>query len=287
MVQIRVIHASRLLAIMAAAVLAIALALLLIGSASNAARGASTEKAAQVVAAFSLWTPPPIEFEFLTEAPSTPSPQKSEGLVRRVLIYHTHTHEAYQQAEGELYEEAQAWRTADQTHSVVRVGEVLAALLESYGFEVVHDAADYETPQLSTAYGRSLQMLKQRRGEAFDLCLDLHRDAWDESREEAVWIGSERAAQLMILLGDGEGFDEKPDYEANLAFAVRLTDRLNQLAEGVCRPVMTRSGRRYNQQIFTPSLIVEVGHNLNTLQEALSSMPVLAQALFETMNEAT
>ena len=203
----------------------------------------------------------------------------------RVLIYHTHTHEAYAQTAADPYRETESWRTEDQTHSVVRVGEALAALLTDYGFDVVHDTADYEYPKLNTAYARSLDMLETKRDETFNLCVDLHRDAWDKSMAECACIGSQRAAQLMMLIGNGGNFDIKPDYEANLAFAARLTDRINALCDGLCRPVMVKNGR-YNQHLFTPSVLIEVGHNLNTLDEALASMPVLAEALADLLKES-
>ena len=201
-----------------------------------------------------------------------------------MLIYHTHTHEAYAQTAADPYRETESWRTEDQAHSVVRVGEALAALLTDYGFDVVHDTADYEYPKLNTAYARSLDMLETRRAETFNLCVDLHRDAWDRSMAECAYVGSQRAAQLMALIGNGGNFDVKPDYEANLAFAVRLSDRINALCDGLCRPVMVKNGR-YNQHLFTPSVLIEVGHNLNTLQEALASMPVLAEALCDLLKE--
>lgn len=287
MVRIRVIHASRLLAVLAAAILALVLAVLAISAASGAAQhaaGASREGAAQAVAAFSFWTPPPMAYEFpLKDQGQAADEEAAPSILRRILIYHTHTHEAYAQTIDDPYEETEGWRTTDQAHSVVRVGAELAKLLRAHGFDVVHDTADYEYPRLNTAYARSLQMLEARREEAFDLCIDLHRDAWDESQAECAMIGTRRAASLMMLVGDGSGFDVQPDYEANLSFAVRLSDRINLLCEGLCRPVMIKEGR-YNQHIFTPSLIIEAGHNLNTLEEALVSMPVLAEAIADLLN---
>ena len=48
---------------------------------------------------------------------------------------------------------------------------------------------------------------------------------------------------------------------------------------------MVKNGR-YNQHLFTPSVLIEVGHNLNTLDEALASMPVLAEALADLLKES-
>ena len=294
MVKIKVIHASKLLAAAAAVILAIALIVLAVSASSGAAQGTSGERAA-AVAAFSFWRPPKMEFELPGENEHADLIVLEDAAVQedhtqpverpRVLIYHTHTHEAYAQTAADPYRETESWRTEDQTHSVVRVGEALAALLTDYGFDVVHDTADYEYPKLNTAYARSLDMLETKRGETFNLCVDLHCDAWDKSMAECACIGSQRAAQLMMLIGNGGNFDIKPDYEANLAFAARLTDRINALCDGLCRPVMVKNGR-YNQHLFTPSVLIEVGHNLNTLDEALASMPVLAEALADLLKES-
>ena len=294
MVKIKVIHASKLLAAAAAVILAIALIVLAVSASLGAAQGTSGERAAAVTA-FSFWRPPKMEFELPGENEHADLIVLEDAAVQedhtqpverpRVLIYHTHTHEAYAQTAADPYRETESWRTEDQTHSVVRVGEALAALLTDYGFDVVHDTADYEYPKLNTAYARSLDMLETKRGETFNLCVDLHRDAWDKSMAECACIGSQRAAQLMMLIGNGGNFDIKPDYEANLAFAARLTDRINALCDGLCRPVMVKNGR-YNQHLFTPSVLIEVGHNLNTLDEALASMPVLAEALADLLKES-
>ena len=200
----------------------------------------------------------------------------------RVLIYHTHTHEAYAQVESDLYVETETWRTADQTHSVVRVGEALTELLRRHGFEVIHDTTDHEPPKLSTAYSRSLKTLEGYAGEKFDLYIDLHRDAYNESMADHAEYKGQKVAQLMMLVGNGGEYEVRPDYEANLQFAQRLTDCINNKAPGVCRAVMVKNGR-YNQHVGTPAILIEAGHNENTLQQALSSMPVLADALGEMM----
>ncbi|MGI6239225.1 MAG: stage II sporulation protein P, partial [Christensenellales bacterium] len=53
---------------------------------------------------------------------------------KRVLIYHTHTHEAYEPRYPDEYDAIETWRTEDHAHSIVRVGAELAALLEAQGF---------------------------------------------------------------------------------------------------------------------------------------------------------
>ena len=163
---------------------------------------------------------------------------------KRVLIYHTHTYEAFAQADGDRYQETETWRTADSAHNMIRVGEELTVLLQALGLEVTHDTTAFEPPVLSTAYTRSLEMLEKRKaaGESYDLYIDLHRDAYVASYggDNTVSIADTDVAKLMLLIGKGEGvtgqgYDVKPDWEKNLAISQAITDDLNEQASGLCR----------------------------------------------------
>ena len=213
-----------------------------------------------------------IEIEILPEATAEPRAPL------RVLIYHTHTHEAYEQVAEDPYDALEAWRTADMDHSVVRVGEALAEALKGYGFEVVHDCTDHEGDQLSTAYTRSLKTL-EGYDVPFDLYIDLHRDAYAEGEVETVASrNGEALAPLMLLVGNGNGFEVKPYYEQNYAFACALEKRINSIEPGLCKPVLVKDGR-YNQNIGVFATLIEVGHNRNTLAQALGAIPPLAKAI--------
>ena len=298
MVRFKVIRASRLLLIVAIVLLAAVLGLIgvkLFSPKGSAPKGTSanfvetrTNDEAKTAVVFASRVDaeteslpldpiqPAIEIEILKEAAPAVVEKPS------VLIYHTHTHEAYEQVSDDPYEALEAWRTNDADHSVVRVGEELKRQLERLGFEAVHDVTDHEGSELSTAYTRSLVTL-ERYDRAFDLYIDLHRDAYVDGTEESATLRSgERAAQLMMLIGNGIGFDEKPYYEQNYAFAKALERRINDAEPGLCKPVLVKDGR-YNQHIGVFSILVEVGHNRNTLREALNAVPMLAEALRSLM----
>lgn len=264
-----------------------------------------------VVAAFSAFSGEVTENLFAVSADpqatgspaDTPAPPENADFVirllsaetetprKRVLIYHTHTYEAYEQISDDPYEETEKWRTADNAHNVVRVGEELAALLRSLGVEVVHDVTAFEPPNLSSAYTRSLEMLEKRQaaGEQYDLYIDLHRDAYAESQTgpNTVNAGGVEAAKLMLLIGKGEGqtsegFDQRPDWEANLSIAQEVTDDLNAQVDGLCREVCVKSGR-FNQHVAVGCVLVEAGNNRNTLEEVLAAMPYLADAIVQVL----
>lgn len=207
---------------------------------------------------------------------------RSNGM--KILIYHTHTHEAYQPAfEGE-YAALEPWRTNDTQHNIVRVGDELAALLEKRGFTVVHDTTDHELNDLSTSYARSEETLESHSDTDYDLYIDLHRDAYTEGAQLTCAYAGQASAKLMVLIGKGTDFDVKPYFEENYSLACRLTDEINSLCPGLCRDVMVKTGR-YNQHISPNSLLIEVGNNMNTLDEALCSLPALADAVTAVLTE--
>ena len=200
-----------------------------------------------------------------------------------ILIYHTHTTEAYTQTESDQYREKGKWRTDDNTKNIVAVGEVLKEILErDYGFQVIHDTTDHEPPKLSTAYERSLVTM-QRYHEMYPsvvLFIDLHRDAYttDNAPCDYITVNGIETAKLMLVVGKGTEYDEKPYYEANMAFAERITDHLNTIDPKLCRPVRVKTGR-YNQHVAPNCILVEAGHNANTLAQAKAAMPYLAESI--------
>ena len=290
MVHFKVIKGSHLLLAFAVIVLLAVIAFILLqgGAYAPPESGASapdreivqqdtTNGEAKAAVAFaSNASVPTLQIEIIADAPSAPPLEDA----RTILIYHTHTHEAYAQDSSDPYEAIETWRTVDEEHSVVRVGSALADALTARGYKVIHDTTDHEQDALSSAYERSLVTL-EGYGETFDLRIDLHRDAYVDGLEQN-FTGSdgEQYAQLMLLVGRGDGYSgaERPPYEENLAFAQRLTSILNAQQPGICRNVTVKKGR-YNQHTDARCILVEVGHNLNTLQEALNSVPVLAQGI--------
>lgn len=209
---------------------------------------------------------------------------------KRVLIYHTHTYEAYEQTEDSSYQQTEKWRTTDASHNVVAVGAALSASLEALGLEVTHDVTAFEPPTMDDAYERSLQMLESRiqAGERYDLYIDLHRDAIASTStiKRTVVIGGEDVARFMVLIGKGTtgGYTEKPNWEANLAIADRITESLNRQCVNLARDVKIKTGR-FNQHVADCCVLIECGMNTNTLEEVLAGVPYLAQAIADALTE--
>lgn len=216
----------------------------------------------------------------------TPQPTADGG--QRILIYHTHTWEAYTQVEDSPYEETEKWRTKDESHNIVAVGAALANSLRALGYTVVHDTTVFEPPNLEDAYERSLAMLEKRKadGEIYDLYLDVHRDAISSKStiKRTVSVGGEDVARFMVLVGKGSSsaYTEKPDWEANYEIAKMITASLNLQCDTLARDIKVKTGR-FNQHIADRCVLLECGHNENTLEEVLCGVPYLAQAIADAL----
>ncbi len=199
-----------------------------------------------------------------------------------ILIYHTHTTEAYRMDGTYTYAASDNSRTRENDKNVVAVGEELKNQLESMGFSVLHDTTDHEPPKLSTAYERSLttMLAYQEQYPDIDIFIDIHRDAADveEDQDDVVVINGVRCARLMFVVGRGDDYEDKPDFLSNYTFAKSVTLALESIQTNFTRAIRVKKGR-YNQQVSNMCLLVEVGHNANTLQEAMSAVPYLAQAI--------
>ncbi len=229
--------------------------------------------------------PEDVKLEILrySNDPKEPFVVGSEG--PQILIYHTHTREAYRQTDVDVYSEVGEWQTLDGAHSVVAVGDILKAELESYGFSVIHDTTDHVPPKQSTAYSRSLQTMLDYKQQypSLKVFIDLHRDAYGDleaGSKDYVTIEGKECARLMFVVGTGENYDgkEKPNYESNYKLAQAVTGELENICEGFTRPIRVKPGR-YNQQVSDMCLLIEDGHNANTLEQAKNSIRYFAQAL--------
>ena len=205
------------------------------------------------------------------------------GAEPTILIYHTHTTEAYLKTPQSDYRETSSWRTDDADKNVIAVGEALKEILErQYGFHVIHDTTNHEPPKLATSYDRSLVTMQKyhKKYPSIVLFIDLHRDAYQavEKPTDYVIVNGTETAKLMFVVGRGDKYQEKPFYETNVTLAKHMTEYLQSIDSKLARPVRIKAGR-YNQHVSPNCILVEVGHNANTLEQSIAAMPYLADSI--------
>ena len=200
----------------------------------------------------------------------------------KVLILHSHGSESYTKTEN--YKETSKYRTLDTQYNMVSVGDRLAQLLEDGGVEVIHDRTVHDYPSYTDAYSQSRKSVQSYLKKYPDICLvlDLHRDALQDSKGNqvgyTVTLGREKAARVMLVVGTDAGELKHPKWKNNMALAVKLHAQLEKTAPGICRPISFRS-QRFNQDLSTGALILEIGAAGNTRQEALNSIEPVAKSI--------
>lgn len=202
-----------------------------------------------------------------------------------MLILHTHATESYTRASDEDYKESAPYRTLDEDYNMVSVGTELARLLEAGGIGVIHDRTLHDYPSYNGSYNHARRSIEDYLAEypSVRLVLDLHRDASGDNhsqlRTEAV-VDGETSAQIMLVVGTNASGLKHPNWEENLALALKLHVQLERLAPGICRYVNLRA-QRFNQDESPGALIVEVGGAGNSHDEALRAARVLASAILD------
>ena len=208
-----------------------------------------------------------------------------------VLIVHTHGSESYTKELGQNYKETAQYRTLDEHYNMVAVGNLLAELLEQAGIRVIHDKQLHDYPSYTSSYNNSRKSVKEYLKEypSIRLVLDLHRDAGENSDGSQfathAKVDGKDSAQIMFLVGTDESGNYHPDWRDNLAVAAKLNVLMEGLNPGITRKTTLRA-QRFNQDLAEIALLVEVGSAGNTLQEALTAIPILAEAIIALKNGA-
>lgn len=209
-----------------------------------------------------------------------------------VLIYHTHTSEAYKPSSKYNYTPTDVDRTIDPRYSVVRIGKELKEELENnHNIKVVHVTTFHDYPDYSPSYAKSLSTVRSTLATypSIKVILDIHRDAFpvrnkaEETyarNESTMKVGGVDTARLMLVWGpDAENGKE------TRKFAELMKNEINEQVPGLCRKVLEKSTGKYNQHLSNYSALIEVGSNSNTMEEALNSVPYLAKAIAATIGE--
>ena len=201
-----------------------------------------------------------------------------------VLILHSHATESYQNTEN--YTESSAFRTLDTRYNMVSIGAALKSRLEDAGIQVLHAEDLHDYPSYNGSYDQSRQTAQQYLSQHPEilLILDLHRDALEDSSGNqtgpTISVPGGDAARLMLVVGSDFGGQEHPQWQQNLALAVKLQAQLEDRYPGICRDISFRS-QRFNQDLSPGAILVEVGAAGNTRQEALLAADCLAQAILD------
>ncbi len=208
----------------------------------------------------------------------------------KVLIVHTHTSEAYAQSEGYTYTASDTFRTEDPAFNICRVGQELAKGLQENGIETIHDTTSHDYPSYSGCYGRSLETIEKNLAlhPTIDIVIDLHRDAISDENGQylktAAEIDGKLCAQALVIVGTDAGGLPHSTWEQNLSLGLKVQKNLCEMYPGLSRPLHLRA-ERFNGHASPGALLIEIGSNGNTMEEALYCARLVANALAKTITD--
>ena len=210
----------------------------------------------------------------------------------QVLIMHTHTCESYMTEDLGYYPADFYPRTTDNQYNVTRVGNAIAEKLTAAGIGVVHDMTVHDNPSYNGSYTRSEATIQKNLQQypSIQVVLDIHRDALgneESGKTKPVFVvDGKKAAQIMIVSGYNNSANKFPDWQYNMSFALKLQQAAENRYPGMTRPLNFTS-MQYNMYLTHGSLLIEVGTDANTLDEAVYSGSLLGDVLVDVLNDLT
>ncbi len=123
----------------------------------------------------------------------------------------------------------------------------------------------------------------QKDHPSLKLFIDLHRDS---SIRDATTLtkGNITYAKVLFVVGK-----EHDNYEANLSTATNLNNKIKAIDENLSRGIYLKEGAGvngiYNQDISPNSVLIELGGQYNTIEEASNTINLLANIISEYLKE--
>ncbi len=194
----------------------------------------------------------------------------------QILIYHTHSKETFADSVQ-----------GDPEQSIVGVGSFLTKLLEEeYGYSVLHHTAEYDTVR-DEAYAKSLPAIEKllQENPSIQVVIDLHRDSGNPAREMTVDIDGRKTARFMFFNGISRSrrtgdiaYLANPNLKENLAFSFQMQAAAGEYYPGLTRKIYIKQ-YRYNMHLRGKTLLIELGDENNTLEEAKNACYPIAHLL--------
>ena len=200
-----------------------------------------------------------------------------EGMGPQILIYHTHSREAFSDSEP-----------GNESQTVTGVGSELTRILEDvYGYKVLHHVGAYDWPSRNGAYSRALPEIQKilEENPTIQVVIDLHRDEMPENVRLVTEIDGKKTARFMFFNGisrtkkTGElTYLYNEFLEDNLAFSFQMEKAAQEYYPNLTRKIYLK-GYRYNMHVCPRTLLIELGAQNNTVEEAMNACEPLARLL--------
>lgn len=204
----------------------------------------------------------------------------------QILIFHTH-------GASERFADS---NPNDKKESIVGVGSALAEILEKkYGYQVLHDETEYDRISgkidRNKAYNQAYTGLQStlKKYPSIQVIIDLHRDGVGDKVRRVTTINGKKMAQVMFFNGLSRNkkgnikYLNNQNLQSNLAFSLQMKLKCMELYSDFAKPVYLK-GYRYNLHLRKRSMLIELGNQNNTVQEARNAMEPLAEVINQVLS---
>lgn len=195
----------------------------------------------------------------------------------QILIYHTHSQEAFSDSVP-----------GDESTTIMGVGDRLTEILTlDYGYEVLHHRGQYDVKSRDNAYANALPEIEELLEEnpSIQVVIDLHRDEMPEGTRLAMDLDGRPTARFMFFNGMSRtrktgniAYLYNENLDSNLAFSFQMQLKAMEYYPGLTRRIYLK-GYRYNMHLCPKYLLIELGAQNNTVEEAMNACDPLAHIL--------
>ncbi|MEL7565136.1 MAG: stage II sporulation protein P [Dehalobacterium sp.] len=180
-----------------------------------------------------------------------------------IAVYHTHSDESYVPTDGRSSIRGRG--------GIFKVGDVFTEKMKSLGLDVYHDKTPHD-PHDAGAYQRSrrtaVNLLKKQPAIAFDV----HRDAVPAEVYESE-VAGQNVTKIKMVVGR-----QNQNKQANLEFAKTMKAAMDKTHPGLFEGIFMARGN-YNQDLGPRMMLIEVGSNENSREEAQKGVALFADSV--------
>lgn len=197
----------------------------------------------------------------------------------QILIYHTHSQEEFRNS------------TSDVSTTIIGVGDRLEKILtEQFGYNVIHDETKYDMVDgkldRNEAYDQARVGVKKiiEKYPSISLVLDIHRDGVNSDTRLVTEINGKSTAQVMFFNGMSRfkttgdiDYLYNPYLFENLALSLQMKLNAETYYPGFARRNYVNA-YKYNLDLCKQCMLIEVGAQTNTYQEAKNAAETIGNA---------
>lgn len=209
----------------------------------------------------------------------------------QVMIFHTHTSESYMNKDSGFFYESFYPRTLNSSRNVIKVGDAITEKLKEHGINTIHETTYHDNPSYNGSYLRAEKTIKENlhKYPSLKIVIDIHRDSLGSKEtgkmKPTFEYKGKKAAQLMIISGcDPDNSNGFPNWKKNLKLALNIQKYCESMFPGITRP-LNFSKVKYNEHLTPGSLLIEIGSDANTLEEAIYTGSMLGESLSKLLSD--